>query len=476
MNRIGKKTLLGLSALLIAMSAVIPFCYGEQPGHGELKTVDNPGGGQFVYGPLTGQKSKTDALVYMLHMVHQHFGAKPQVGKFLQSHDGSSLATFFTLNAATLGGRPMEGLVIISMQAAGSPQAAVLYDNAGNFVNSEPSMMRALTSAWQGTSAGGAGSPDRSQGAVSGGQNGPEKIFPATAGDRSAQISLPPGWKINGVAGGQLVAEGAHGEMLTMGMIYQNIINPQAQGANQLLSGGMASRGPKVVCPMGPDLFNDYVCVINQVRRNNGKSQGSFHFIRALPQQGNGDVIPPIVAIFTVDFNDGMGSRKGSARLGVMATRGYPSWAMTVSMSNIPESYEAQGNSTLKAVVESYRQNAQVISAEAQADMERIRQQGLRNEEQTKAIDARRESNKQGFENHMNTLDANDRANDAHNAELDWQSKINQNYILDRSVVRDSDDTVHATMGNKLADALVRSNPTQLEYVPNQQLIQGVDY
>jgi hypothetical protein len=43
-------------------------------------------------------------------------------------------------------------------------------------------------------------------------------------------------------------------------------------------------------------------------------------------------------------------------------------------------------------------------------------------------------------------------------------------------VLRDSNDTVHATMGNRLADALVKSNPTQLEYVPNQQLIQGVDY
>jgi len=476
LKHIRMKTTLALCILLISFSGGIKAGYGEQPGHGELKTVDNPDGGQFVYGQLTGQASKKDALVYMLHMVHEHFGDRPQVGKFLQSHDGNSLATFFTLNAKTLGGRPLEGLVIISMQGNGQPQAAVLYDNAGNFVNSEPSMMRGLTAAWKGSLGGGTGSPDRSQGAASGGPSGPEKIFPATAGDRSAQISLPPGWKINAVAGGQLVAEGAHGEMLAMGMIYQNIVNPQAQGANQLINGPMAGRGPKVVCPMSPDLFNDYVCVINQVRRNNGKSQGAFHFIRALPQQGNGDVIQPIVAIFTVDFNDGMGPRKGSARIGVMATRGYPGWAMTVSMSNIPESYESQGNSTLKAVVESYRQNAQVISAESQADMERIRQQGLRNEEQTKAIDARRESSKQGYEEHMKTLDANDKAMDQHNADLDWQSKINQNYILDRSVLRDSDDTVQATMGNRLADALVKSNPTQLEYVPNQQLIQGVDY
>jgi len=475
--RIGKKSASALCVLFICISSGALLCYSEQPGHGELKTVDNPEGGQFVYGSLSGQKSKVDALVYMLHMVHEHFGDRPQVGKFLQSHDGNSLATFFTLNAKTLGGRPLAGLVIISMPANGSPQAAILYDNAGNFENSEPSMMRALTSAWRG-SLGGSGSTERARGQVSGPgtQGGPEPMYLATAGDRSAAIKLPQGWKIDGVAGGSLMAEGAHGEMVVMGMMYQNIINPQAPGADRLISGGMATRGPKIVCPMGSDLFTDFVCVYNQVRRNNGKAQGNFHFISAQPQAPDGGAIRPIVALFTVDYNDGMGVRDGSARLGALAMRGFPSWTMTMSMSNIPKQYAAQGKATLKAVVESYHQDSQVISAESAGDMERIRQQGLRNEEQTKAIDARRESSKQGFENHMKTLDANDRANDQHNAEIDWQSKINQNYILDRSVIRDSDDTVHATMGNRLADALVTSNPNQLEYVPNQQLIQGVDY
>ena len=104
MKHIRMKTTLALCILLISFSGGIKAGYGEQPGHGELKTVDNPDGGQFVYGQLTGQASKKDALVYMLHMVHEHFGDRPQVGKFLQSHDGNSLATFFTLNAKTLGG------------------------------------------------------------------------------------------------------------------------------------------------------------------------------------------------------------------------------------------------------------------------------------------------------------------------------------------------------------------------------------
>src|ERR1022692_815076 len=47
-----------------------------------LKTIDNPGGGQVVYGPLEGEKSMRDAMATMLRNVHGHFGEKPQIGKF----------------------------------------------------------------------------------------------------------------------------------------------------------------------------------------------------------------------------------------------------------------------------------------------------------------------------------------------------------------------------------------------------------
>jgi hypothetical protein len=462
-----------LLSIALTLALVSIACGSQQPAASGLKTVDNPGGGQFVYGSLMGQSSKQAALVYMLHLVHTHFGEKPQIGKLLQSRDGSSLATFFTLNAQTMGGRPIAGLVIISMPAKGNPQGAVLYDDAGHFVSTEPSMMKSLTSAWQGSpggSSGGAGVPAATQSA------GASQLHPATAGDRSAMIRIPDGWHLTGVSGGQLTAEGSRGEMLAMGMIYQNIINSQNPQAQRLISGPMASRGPKVICPLSSDLFSDYVCVWNQVRRNNGKSQGTFNLTGSQPQAGSPGAVRPIVANFTVDFNDGMGPRNGSARLGLMATPGAPTWAMTVSMSNIPAKYGTAVDPTLKAVVESYSQDAAVIGREGASDLNRIHQQGLANQAQTDAINQRRESSNQAYDSHMQTLKQNDAVNDQHNADLDWQSKINQDYILDRSVIRDTGDTVHATTGNSLAEALVKSNPNQLEYVPNQQLVRGTDY
>jgi len=473
MSRCQRLTMAGiLSLFVLALSAG----QAQQSSQGGLTTVDNPGGGQFVFGPLTGQASKANALVYMLHLTHTHFGDKPVIGKLLQSKDGTSLATFFTLNAKTMGGRPIAGLVIISMQSQRDAQAAVLYDDAGNFVNSEPAMMKSLNAAWQHTLVGAAGGAQNNATAAHPASVGPMHI--ATGGDRSAMVRMPDSWRITGVSGGQLVAEGDRGEMISMGMIYQNVLNPQSQMGQRLMSGPMASRGPKVICPLSPDLFMDYVCVVNQVRRNNGKSQGTFNLTSSRPEPGSGGGARPILVNFTVDFNDGQGLRNGSARLGFM---GMPnpqagSYAISVSASNIPQKYGTATDPTLKAVVESYSQDASVIAREGAADLARIHQQGLANEAQADAINKRREASSQSFDNHMQQLKQNDAVNDQHNADLDWQSKINQNYILDRSVIRDSADTAHGTFGNNLADALVKSNPNQLEYVPNQQLVRGVDY
>jgi hypothetical protein len=145
-------------------------------------------------------------------------------------------------------------------------------------------------------------------------------------------------------------------------------------------------------------------------------------------------------------------------------------------MSNIPQKFGSAADPTLKAVVESYTQDAAVIGREGASDLNRIRQQGQANQAQTDAINQRRENSVNAYEAHRQQLNQNDAANDQHNANIDWQSKINQDYILDRSTIRDTGDTVHATGSNSLADALVKSNPNQLEYVPNQQLIRGVDY
>jgi hypothetical protein len=477
----------GIPCLVLGLAATLAVGQSSKPvtDKDNLRIGNTTGGGQFAYGTLFGQMSKADAMVYMLHRVHNHFGDKPVVGKLLQSKDGNTMATFFTLKAVKMDGKPVAGLVIVVMHGNRDPQAAALYDYATKFTSSEPSLLKALSVAWQGSAT---GSNPRDRAVLPVGQEqherapqstGDQQLYPATGGDRSALINLPPNWKIDSVRGGSLIAEGTHGEMMVMGMIYQNIIDPRTQMGQNMINGPMASRGPKIVCPMQSNLFQDFVCVFNQVRHMNGKSQGTFNFQSAQQQGPAEGAVPPIVALFTVDFNDGMGTRNGSARIGLLSRPGAAMWAMTVSTSNIPQQYASQGNATLKRVVESYRQDARVISQESAADMERIRQQGIRNDIQSRTINETRESNKQAFDGHMQALKANDvpaaGSNDQED-ERQWQSKITQDYILDRSVVRETEVDGTATVGNRFADFLVKTDPNKWEYVPNSELVQGRDY
>jgi predicted GNAT family acetyltransferase len=447
-----------------------------QSAKSEIKILDNPGGGQYAFGAMTSQSNKADALIYMLHQIHGKFGDKPQVGKLFQSRDGSSLSTFFTLVAKNMGGSPVTGLLIITQHGNATPQMGILYDDSRRFVNTEPAMLKAVSAAWQGfESPAAGGSSKRAQvQAPAAPEGGAERLYPATGGDRSAVINLPQNWRIISVAGGSISAEGTHGEMVSLQSAFQQIIDPRNPQSKSLLYGGMASRGPKVVCALGPDLFEDYVCVVNQVRRNNGKPEATYNLTSSTPQAGPGQ-IRPLVVLFTVDLHDGVGLRNGSGRLDLLGSTG-ATWALSFSMSNIPQKYAGSEAATLKAVVASYRRNEGVISAENAAVMERIRQQGIANEQQSKAINENREANKQTFDNHMQTLRQNDAENDQHMGNIDWQSKITQDYILDRSVVKDVEDDDRATVGNRFADSLVKSNPNRFEIVQNQDLIRGRDY
>jgi predicted GNAT family acetyltransferase len=446
-----------------------------QPAKNEIKILDNPGGGQYAFGAMTSQSNKADAMIYILHQVHARFGDKPQVGKLFQSRDGSSLATFFTVVAKNMGGAPVTGLLIITQHGNDVPQMGILYDDSRRFVDTEPAMLKAVSAAWQGVGSSAGGAASKPQAQVSAAPEGTaEQLYPATGGDRSAVISLPPNWRVTSVAGGSISAEGTHGEMLSLQSAFQQIIDPRNPQARSLIYGGMAGRGPKVVCPLNPNLWEDYVCVVNQIRHNNGKPPAVYNLISATPQAGPGQ-IRPLVVLFTVDLQDGMGLRNGSGRLDLLGSSG-ATWALAFSMSNIPQKYADSEAATLKAVVASYRRNESVISAENAAVMDRIRQQGIANEQQAKAINDRREANKQSFDNHMQTLRQNDAANDQHMADIDWQSKITQDYILDRSVVKDVETDDRATVGNKFADSLVKANPNRFEIVQNQDLIQGRDY
>src|SRR5579872_2374796 len=89
-----------LAFVWLCATAMVVLAFGQGGGsQSGLKTIDNPGGGQIVYGPVSGQTTLQGAMGAMLRNVHSHFGERPQIGRFFQAGGSDSVATFFTVTA-----------------------------------------------------------------------------------------------------------------------------------------------------------------------------------------------------------------------------------------------------------------------------------------------------------------------------------------------------------------------------------------
>jgi hypothetical protein len=430
------------TTLILALSA----CQPSNGSGNSFTTVNAPGGGQYIYGPFPGKGSMSDAVLYMLRNMHQYFGNRPELGKFVQSRDGTQTAAFFGVNAKGAGDKPMSGLFIVARSADGSASGAVVFDERSHFAASEPGMMKALYSVWHPAGINAAAASAISQTAATPMRAGAAgdaaaPLVQTSTGDHSASIGLPEGWKIVSLNGGAISVAGPNGEMVNLGGLLQ----------------GYA---------LGPDLFQSYVAIVNRLRAGNGKPPATYTVLERTKLPGDA-----IQVIFKLDLNDGVGPRRGSIRLGRWGAQ-----AMSVDGSNLPERLVPREDATLLAVIHSYQPNRQVMGQLQQGAMNRVQADASRANQQAAAINARREASNAAFDQHMDNLNAQSRAFDAHMDNIDRSSKITQDYILDRSVVRDTENGDRATVSNGYADSLVRANPDRYQVVPSQNLLAGKDY
>ena len=101
----------------VAIGAFWLIAWSQSAGAGDaLKVIDNPGGGQVVYGPVD-QNTPQAAMATVLHYVHTHFDDPPVVGKVFESRDGQNFGAFFTVTAKNQGNKKIAGLVMVSILA-----------------------------------------------------------------------------------------------------------------------------------------------------------------------------------------------------------------------------------------------------------------------------------------------------------------------------------------------------------------------
>ena len=123
--------------------------------------------------------------------------------------------------------------------------------------------------------------------------------------------------------------------------------------------------------------------------------------------------------------------------------------------SSVPVRFAEQERSTMVAIMSSFRVDQSLVSQQAAAiaapEIARIHEIGRRAAQQAADAHAAEDAQNAAVENHW--------------AAEDKQSEAFGNYLLDQSIVRDSETGTRSTEWNQTADAMVRSNPGRYEYV-----------
>lgn len=429
-----------------------------------LKTINNPGGGQVVYGPLPEAVSLKDAMIITLKNLHGHFGDRPQIGKIFQTPDHESIATFFTLTAKTSGGsKQLTGMVIVSMPKGSKPAAAVLYDDSARFGKTYGPLMAELNEAWHTAAATSAAARGGEQGGSAGHQAPVPPLQPVGFPDNSGSISLPPGWRLTGGASGAAHVAGPHGEEIHLGVIVQNIYDPRNPQARSLMNYMQRGHNQFAAYPMGGDLVEAWIEVQKQYLQQNGKPAFSFKTLSGQKIQPGPYEVAAVSVLGEFNPNDGRPVLLSSVRIGQLKSAGNAGmWAININRESVPQQYAEAEWPTIVAIVNSYRQNGRELQRQANLVIDNIHARAAANDALMNARAA-----------------ANDSRNAAVEKTWDDNAKYNksfENYQLDRSVIEETSTGGHATTGYALADTLVKNFPDHFQYVQTPNFIKDVDY
>jgi hypothetical protein len=435
---------LGLALGLIWFAST-PFATGAADS---LKVIDNPGGGQVVYGPVD-QSTPQTAMAAVLHKVHMQFGQSPVVGKVFQSHDANNFGAFFTVVAKSQNDKKIAGLAIVSLASGTRPAAAVLYDDSSRFAKTEPALLRALTDAWKSASTSMAATGSANTGTV-------PPLTPTPFPDGSGAVSLPSGWRIPFSSHGAAKIVGPHGELVLLG----NTVGPIYDPNNRRVQSQMRYANPNnrpILCP-DSDALHTYLCVL----QHNASQQPYFQLKNSRPIPVQNRVVQAVLVDADLDLHDGKGVM--SCELGLRIT-GYDamgSRTLGINGTCAPQSSIAQVQPTLKAIFDSYSINGQVVANQYAGDTRRSIAAGNAARNQANSAHAAEDARSASFQAHMDNIDR--------------FSKSFQNYQLDQTELQDNNQYARGAVPNSLADALIKANPDRFEAVPTANFLKGVDY
>jgi hypothetical protein len=340
-----------LAKVIVALLCVSAFRAPVRAADDAMRTINNPGGGQIIYGPLPGETTLQGAMVAILRNIHTHFGDRPQIGKLFQTRGSDSLATFFSVNAKTQGGKEIDGMVIVSMPSGSKPAIAVLYDDADRFNKTINPMLKKLNEVWQ-TNVAKAGSSAQSNGAPSR-EGAVQPLHQVTFPDNSGSIGLPDGWKITRARLGGVAAEGPRGEMLVLSLVRTMFDPSTPQGQQALQAINRSGRGMPFGTGIGRygDLVGAFMWLSTQGNQEMHLPQPTLNVTSTqrlqIPQnQGLG-----VLIIGEMDLKNGKGPMTSSIQITSGPQRDPSRWLITVNQISVPKALADEEWPTMTAMV-----------------------------------------------------------------------------------------------------------------------------
>jgi hypothetical protein len=436
-----------------------------------LRRIAGPQGGAILYGTVDGANTPPAAMGFILKQMHQSYGERPVVGRVFKVKGTNSDAVFFTLTPHVATMKPVAGMLIVS-NAPGHVEAALLSDESWRFGKSINPMLQTLFQNWQpggkAVQASGRGGPTagRSEAEASGPA---APLHPFRLQDGSAMVMLAAGWQVAPQSGGgTILASGPNGEELALGFPYL-AHDPRSAQTQQMMRFGQSAAGRNTAyahnlyAPYGGDLGRTFMDLNQQASRMGAPAVGAVQVKQSRLLGPNSGAHCAIIT----------GSTAGGEALEFEGTfcQGAPDYGGGgfMNLANLafaPAQFAARDRATLRAMLGSFQVNQSVVNSQAYAlakpTMDAIHEIGRQVDARIAVSDQQNAEIKSSFEEH----------NDA----MDRQSQGFSNYMLDKSVIRNTETGAHATAWNDTAATLVQSNPSHYEYVDTSNYWKGIDY
>ncbi len=431
------------------------------PARGEdaMKTINNPGGGQILYGPIDPQPSVQAAMGAMLRQVHAHYGERPQVGKFFQDHNGQSLAAFFNVTDLKAGGQHISGMIIVAVPPGGPPSAAILTDTAQRFPQTINPMLQRLSAEWN-------ADPGSSKAPAGGPAGAAEPLTEVNFPDGSGSVGLPSAWQLAFAHMGAMEAHGPNGEILIFGL-YVPVMDPNYPQTRYMMNmetqgGRVPLPGLWVAIPYTTDVGRALISLTAQLAQKQNRPAPTNNITKITDGPSQRPVIVKIIEA-DADNHDGKGLMALSLQLQILPPfDGTGNWGITVYQASVPKPLFERETPTLLAIVKTYKVNTQVVQNEVQ-------QQIQVTNAYTQSVLERSRASQAAFDQKL----AHDRANQE---ARDRSFQAFDNIIVGQSVVLDSWHNAHGTISNDYAEALVKAHPERFQYVPTEDFVKGIDY